>query len=273
MPTEKFDELILKCIGRVMLALLLDVVDHGGDVRFADGECAIAVLPREAVQVRKRVVNPFGRSPFDELRRLGRCHRWRCSEQQVDVIFNAADAQCLHVVVAGDSAEVGPDARLNVRRDPAFATLGAEDDVVMQSGVGVGHRAVSQTIGQRTQSEPTHKIAFGRRDILSGRAHFVAERHSMVAVGFNPRVWMPRNGFVAERRLNAGVMTRIQLRRVMAWRWFNRRSATTLVGPIIDRGLKPTATVGRSLRDQDHCVLANAATSPATRPSPGRFSS
>ena len=31
---------------------------------------------------------------------------------------------------------------------------------------------------------------------------FVAERHPMVAVGFNPRLRLPREWFVAERRLN-----------------------------------------------------------------------
>ena len=151
MSTEQFHELLLKCFRLVMFALQLDVVDHAGDVRFADGECAVAVLPGERLKIRKRIVYPFGRAALDELRGLGRCDGRRRSEQQVDMIFNSTDAQRLHVVVTGDSAEVGPDARLDVRSDPAFAVFGAEFDVLMQSGVGVGHSSVSQAIGHRIQ--------------------------------------------------------------------------------------------------------------------------
>ncbi len=46
----------------------------------------------------------------------------------------------------------------------------------------------------------------------------------------------------------------------MAWRRFNRRSATKWFGTIGDRGLKPTATVERSLRDEDKHSLALRAT-------------
>ena len=83
----------------------------------------------------------------------------------------------------------------------------------------------------------------------------------MVAVGFNPRLGMPRNGFVAERRSKHGDDGTHSIGGAIAWGWFNRRSATRWFCVIADRGLKPTATVGRSLRDQNIRVLANAATS------------
>ena len=50
-PTEQFHELLLKSLCRVMLTLRLDVLDHSRDVRLADRECSIAVLPREGTQV------------------------------------------------------------------------------------------------------------------------------------------------------------------------------------------------------------------------------
>lgn len=51
-----------------MLALPFDIVDHAGDVGFAYRENSIAILPGERRKPRKRVVYPFGRATFDELR-------------------------------------------------------------------------------------------------------------------------------------------------------------------------------------------------------------
>ena len=61
------------------------------------------------------------------------------------------------------------------------------------------------------------------------RMSFVAERHPMVAVGFNPRLRMPRHEFVAERRLNRRGDDANSICGGMTWRWFNRRSATKWV--------------------------------------------
>ncbi len=75
----------------------------------------------------------------------------------------------------------------------------------------------------------------------------VAKRHLMVAVGFNPRMAMTRERFVAERRLNVWRRQHAFLGRPIVWRWFDRRSATKWFGVIADRGVKPTATIsGRS---------------------------
>lgn len=51
----------------------------------------------------------------------------------------------------------------------------------------------------------------------------------MVAVGFNPRLRLPHEWFVAERRLNRRGDDAISIGGGMAWRWFNRRSATKWV--------------------------------------------
>ena len=72
----------------------------------------------------------------------------------------------------------------------------------------------------------------------------VAERHLMVAVGFNPRMGMTRESFVAERRANVWRRRHTSLGRPMVWQWFHRRSATRWFGLMADRGLKPTATFG-----------------------------
>ena len=76
--------------------------------------------------------------------------------------------------------------------------------------------------------------------------------------GFQPTVRLPHEWFVAERRLNRRGDDAISIGGELAWRWFNRRSATRSFGVIADRGLKPTATVGWSLRDQDRSFATDA---------------
>lgn len=141
---EQRDEFVLKRCCLVVLALVLDVVDHIGDVRLADRERSVAVLPGEGLQARKCVVNPFGRTAFDELHRLGWSDGWWRSQQNVNVILDASNALCLHVILASNAAEKLPDSRFDVRGDPSLAPLRAEDDVVMERGVGVRHECVSE---------------------------------------------------------------------------------------------------------------------------------
>jgi hypothetical protein len=62
-----------------------------------------------------------------------------CIEQQVNAIFDSTDLQCLHLILFGDAAKIGPDALLNVRCYPGLPLLRAEDDVIMQRRVGVRH--------------------------------------------------------------------------------------------------------------------------------------
>jgi hypothetical protein len=40
----------------------------------------------------------------------------------------------------GDPAQIGPEPWFNVRGYPAFPILGAEDDMIMEAGVGVRHK-------------------------------------------------------------------------------------------------------------------------------------
>lgn len=152
---QQRNELVLKRRRFVVLALALDVVDHSGDVGLADREGSVAVLPSEGSQARKCVVNPFRRTTLDELHGLGRSGgRWR-SQQNVNVVFDASDAQCLHVILASNAAEKLPDSRFDVRREPSLAPLRAEDDVVMQRGVGVGREGVSESaLGTGLRCDP-----------------------------------------------------------------------------------------------------------------------
>ena len=83
----------------------------------------------------------------------------------------------------------------------------------------------------------------------------------MVAVGFNPRLRMPRKEFVAERRLNRRGDDANSIDGGMTWRWFNRRSATKWVWHDCRPWVETHGYRRMSLRDQDKHSLARRATS------------
>jgi len=53
MLLQKFPVLFLKRHCPVVLALVLYVMNHCREVRFADGEATVALLPRELAQMRE----------------------------------------------------------------------------------------------------------------------------------------------------------------------------------------------------------------------------
>jgi hypothetical protein len=57
----------------------------------------------------------------------------------VDVIRHSPDADALHLVFACDPAHKAPNSIFNVVSDSGFTIFGAEDDVIVQGGIGVGH--------------------------------------------------------------------------------------------------------------------------------------
>jgi hypothetical protein len=59
------------------------------------------------------------------------------------VVLDAADGECLHVVLAGDAAQVRLQARLEVGVDLFAAFFGGEDDVMEGVDVGVRHGMAS----------------------------------------------------------------------------------------------------------------------------------
>ena len=69
------------------------------------------------------------------------------------MIFDAAHKQRLHVLLAGDAAEVRPDPLLDLPVNPGFAIFGAEDDVVVQGCEGVGHARTIVAIIEKDEWE------------------------------------------------------------------------------------------------------------------------
>ena len=71
--------------------LILDIHDGRLQLRYADAESAITLLPSEVSLVGKILMDPNGRTSFDELNGLGQCQFRRQGEEDMDMVLNAAD--------------------------------------------------------------------------------------------------------------------------------------------------------------------------------------
>src|SRR5436190_1986227 len=94
----------------MMRALFLNVVNDRHDIRFADGESAIPVLPREPTQVRELCMYPFGRIAFQVFGDLAGRKGRRSHNERMDMILDATDLQRGQTVLPSHAADVGPDA-------------------------------------------------------------------------------------------------------------------------------------------------------------------
>jgi len=61
----------------------------------------------------------------------------------VDVIFNAADGQCLHAIVPSDAAHIRPKTQSQVLRDEEATAFRAEDTMKQAAGKGMAHNEFS----------------------------------------------------------------------------------------------------------------------------------
>jgi hypothetical protein len=139
---QEFEILFLKGLRLMMRALISNVIHDARYIRFAHGECPVTILSCEILQMGELFVNPFRRITFqvfgDFKRRQGR----RSHQQRVDMIVNAANLNGGHFVLARNAAKVCPKALFNIWPDECRSVLRAENDVVEQGGVCIGHVAL-----------------------------------------------------------------------------------------------------------------------------------
>lgn len=103
---EKGNELRLEITFRVMFALIIYV---GNDLIFvADRyrKCPVPFLPFKLTMFRKRVVDPFRGSAFDQLHCLRNAHCLREQDQQMYVVLNTARRDQYNTVCPGDAADI-----------------------------------------------------------------------------------------------------------------------------------------------------------------------
>lgn len=139
MAVQKREKLLFKRSTLMMLPLVQDVCLHVWYAGLADSECPIAILPREFLQIRKFRMDPGRRAALDQLRGFGRSHRCGCTQKKMNMVVDPADLNWLHAIRCRNSTQILPDSLFDVGFDPGFSILCAEDNVIVQRRVGIGH--------------------------------------------------------------------------------------------------------------------------------------
>lgn len=127
-------ELLVKTLAPVMGGLPLNVANRVRDTGDADAECAVTFLPTKIPMVGERLVNPFRGIAFQELDGFRDRKRRRNRNERMNVVFNAADGNRLHLIFPRDTADVRPKTLLQLRSDKFAALLCAENAMQVTTG-------------------------------------------------------------------------------------------------------------------------------------------
>src|SRR5579864_4732607 len=117
----------------------------------------------------------------------------------MNMVINAANQNWFEIVLSCDSREVGPNAVFQRWCNPTLAIFGAENRVVVEAGVGVGHGDSSVTTRRGASRsfvrglKPTATIESSLRDCTSAipcrcnKPFAPRSGEVTVAEDFNPR--------------------------------------------------------------------------------------
>ncbi len=130
--SKKRQEFLSKRFDSMMFFLLQDVVPNELHLRLAHGENAVTFLPRESLHAGKRLVNPFRRISLEVSNQRGDRFVSSPSEQNVNVIGNAADGENCSSFVSDDSSQVIVNPVSNVGLQPWLPMFGAENKVQLE---------------------------------------------------------------------------------------------------------------------------------------------
>ena len=103
---QQLSEFVLKRNLPMMFFLPGDVISHVFDLREADGENAIAVLPCEIREVGRFGFQPQRRTAFDLLDHVRRVAGARQRAEQMNVVFHTANDDGLAFEIREDAAEI-----------------------------------------------------------------------------------------------------------------------------------------------------------------------
>jgi hypothetical protein len=135
---EERQKLLLKSHFPMIILLALDVlnglVQHG----HTDSKGTVFGLPAKEAVLRKSIMDPFGRTAFDELQSFGNRESGGQGKEEMDVVGPAANFDGLHLVLPGDTAQKGPESIAQLRRDERKTFLGAEDAMEIRADVRHG---------------------------------------------------------------------------------------------------------------------------------------
>jgi hypothetical protein len=133
---EKSEELPLEIALPMVLFLACNVCQRGGYLSPSDGERRIAFLPCEVFH-RAGFMHPARRCALDFSHR--RCYRQRRRQRQqnMNVVLHSAYAERLHLVLARDTAHIGPQPRLDLRNNNLAPFPGGENAMKQRTTIGV----------------------------------------------------------------------------------------------------------------------------------------
>ena len=124
--------LLAEGVDTMMLLLIHNVVTDHLLVTFAIGKSSIAVTPtgkhRELISLRLQPLRCLG---FEHLHKVANCNVGTDSDEHVDVIGNATNADEFALLALADAEDVGVKIAVMRLGDSALATLGAPNDMVI----------------------------------------------------------------------------------------------------------------------------------------------
>ena len=118
-----------------MSLLVFDVLYDPIQLRNTHTEGSICGLPREPTLVGETVMHPFRGAAFDQLHGFGYRHGRRQRQQQVNMVFHAANTQGFHLVFAGDATQKWPESVPKLRRQAGPPIFCAEHTVRIRTDV------------------------------------------------------------------------------------------------------------------------------------------
>jgi hypothetical protein len=155
MSLEERQKLLLKSHSSVVLLLALDVLNGLVQQRHTDRKGTVFDLPTKEAVLGEGVVNPFGRAAFEELQDLGNRESGRQRQEDVNVVGHPSNFEGLHLVLASDPAQEGPESIAQLRRDEGTTLFGAEDAVEIRADVGhAGDSAVPSGLARSLATPP-----------------------------------------------------------------------------------------------------------------------
>jgi len=123
----------------MMFDLLFDVIDGLGDLRNANAEDAVALLPGKVLQIGESLMYPARRSCFYQLNSFRNGHRSGQREEKMNMIGYSAYTLRKDSVLSGNAAHVWPEAIPDIRSQHGHAFFCGEYAVDIQPREGVRH--------------------------------------------------------------------------------------------------------------------------------------
>jgi hypothetical protein len=124
----------------MMFLLSLNITTHLRNLRFADREGTVSLLPRKSGGFWEGARNPAGRVRFQLTDNLRECLILPQLCQNVNMIGGSVNDERNSVFSANRSAEIFMNSRADCRRQPWFAVFGRKNSVVQKIAIGGTHR-------------------------------------------------------------------------------------------------------------------------------------